>query len=61
MIFLPDLVVSRNTSARHSYPGAAEHYYISVVTSEANGDDGYFMIKKGQVIFKKSESELRES
>ena len=35
-----------------------EHYYVRVVTSNANGADGYFMILKGQAIFAKYESEL---
>lgn len=35
-----------------------EHYYIRVVVSEANGDDGYFTIHNGTVSFAKYESEL---
>jgi hypothetical protein len=35
-----------------------EHYYVHVITSEANGADGYFMILNGKVQFATYESEL---
>jgi hypothetical protein len=35
-----------------------EHYYVRVVTSSANGDDRYFMILNGKVLFAKSPLEL---
>lgn len=37
-----------------------EHYYVRVVTSNANGDDGYFMLRNGKVIFAKYEYQLEE-
>jgi hypothetical protein len=37
-----------------------EHYYVRVTTSNANGDDGYFMIIGGKTVFAKYESELPE-
>lgn len=38
-----------------------EHYYVRAVVSEANGDDGYFVINKGVVAFRKYESDLPKS
>jgi predicted RNA-binding protein with TRAM domain len=38
-----------------------EHYYVRIVTANANGDDGYFMLRNGKVIFAKYESELLEN
>ena len=35
-----------------------EHYYVHVVTSNANGADGYFMILNGKALFAKYESQL---
>ena len=35
-----------------------QRYYVRIVTSQANGDDGYFTIQNGKVSFAKYESEL---
>jgi hypothetical protein len=36
------------------------HYYVRVVTSEANGADGYFMLLNGKALFDPIDSELRK-
>ena len=35
-----------------------QHYYVRVVTSDANGADGYFMILNGKALFDPIESKL---
>jgi len=35
-----------------------QHYYVRVVTSDANGADGYFMILNGKALFDPIESNL---
>ena len=35
-----------------------QHYYVRVVTSNANGADGYFMVLNGKALFDPIESEL---
>jgi hypothetical protein len=35
-----------------------QHYYVRIVTSNANGADGYFMVQNGKALFDPIESEL---
>ena len=35
-----------------------QHYYVRIVTNNANGADGYFMVQNGKALFNKIESEL---
>ena len=35
-----------------------EHYYIDIITTNANGVDGYFMIHNGKALFAKYRSQL---
>ena len=35
-----------------------QHYYVRLVTSNANGADGYFMVQNGKALFDSIESEL---
>ena len=37
-----------------------EHYYVQVITNDANGDDGHFTIPNGKVRFAKFEYQLTE-
>jgi hypothetical protein len=37
-----------------------QHYYVRIVTSNANGADGYFMVLNGKALFDPIESELPE-